>query len=129
MKKTVFMDKYPIYSLELQKSEMKLTSAKDVATYFREKIENHPIAKFIALFDHYSHTKELNGQIMDGLIDAQNVVFCFGQAIPNTKMLALRPRSIGICEFEDKIIIDFLEAPKEEIHQLMQEWTTGLKNK
>lgn len=129
MKKTVFMDKYPIYSLELQKSEMKLTSAKDVATYFREKIENHPIAKFIALFDHYSHTKELNGQIMDGLIDAQNIVFCFGQAIPNTKMLALRPRSIGICEFEDKIIIDFLEAPKEEIHQLMQEWTTGLKNK
>lgn len=129
MKKTVFMDKYPIYSLELQKSEMKLTSAKDVATYFREKIQNHPIAKFIALFDHYSHTKELNGQIMEGLIDAQNIVFCFGQAIPNTKMLALRPRSIGICEFEDKIIIDFLEAPKEEIHQLMQEWTTGLKNK
>lgn len=129
MKKTVFMDKYPIYSLELQKSEIKLKSAKDVAAYFREKIENHPIAKFIALFDHYSHTKELNGQIMEGLIDAQNIVFCFGQAIPNTKMLALRPRSIGICEFEDKIIIDFLEAPKEEIHQLMQEWTTGLKNK
>ncbi|MDQ1244696.1 MAG: hypothetical protein QG565_1036 [Campylobacterota bacterium] len=129
MKKTVFMDKYPIYSLELQKSEMKLTSAKDVATYFREKIENHPIAKFIALFDHYSHTKELNGQIMEGLIDAQNIIFCFGQAIPNTKMLALRPRSIGICEFEDKIVIDFLEAPKEEIHQLMQEWTIELKNK
>lgn len=129
MKKTVFMDKYPIYSIELQKSEMKLSSAKDVAAYFKEKIQNHPIAKFIALFDHYSHTKELNGQIMDGLIDAQNIVFCFGQAIPNTKMLALRPRSIGICEFEDKIVIDFLEAPKEEIHQLMQEWTKGLKSK
>lgn len=127
MKKTVFMDKYPIYSIELQKSEMKLTSAKDVAAYFIEKIQNHPIAKIIALFDHYSHTKELNGQIMDGLIDAQNIVFCFGQAIPNTKMLALRPRSIAVCEFEDKIVIDFLEAPKEEIHQLMQKWTIELK--
>lgn len=127
MKKTVFMDKYPIYSIELQKSEMKLTSAKDVVAYFIEKIQNHPIAKLIALFDHYSHTKELNGQIMDGLIDAQNIVFCFGQAIPNTKMLALRPRSIAVCEFEDKIVIDFLEAPKEEIHQLMQKWTIELK--
>ena len=64
---------------------------------------------------------------MEGLIDAQNVVFCFGQAIPNTKILAVRPRSIGICEFEDKIVIDFMEAPKEELHAVMQNWAKSLK--
>jgi hypothetical protein len=129
MKKTVFMDKYPIYSLELQKSEMKLSNTDEVVEYFKEKIQNHPIAKFITVFEHYSHTRELGGEIMDGLINAKNIIFCFGQAIPNTKMLALRPRSIAVCEFEDKIIIDFLEAPKEEIHQLMQGWVKELKSK
>ena len=129
MKKTVFMDKYPVFSLELQKSEISVSNAKETVDYFRQKIENHPIAKFISVFDHYSHTQELNGPIMDGLLDAQNIVFCFGQAIPNTKILAVRPRSIGISEFEDKIIIDFIEAPKEELHVVMEDWAKGLKNR
>ncbi|MBW6489031.1 DUF6858 family protein [Sulfurimonas sp.] len=127
MKKTVFMDRYPIYSIELSKEEIKVSSADEAVEYFKEKIQNHPIAKFITVFEHYSHTKELGGEIMDGLIDAKNIIFCFGQAIPNTKILALRPRSIAVCEFEDKFVIDFLEAPKEEMHTLMENWAKGLK--
>ncbi len=127
MKKTIFMDKYPVYSLELHKSEMSLKTTQEVVNYFKEKIEAHPIAKFIAIFDHYTHTKNLGGEIMDGLCDAYNVVFCFGAAIPNTKILAARPRSIGICEFEDKFIIEFLEAPKEELHSVMENWAKALK--
>lgn len=73
--KTVFMDKYPICSIEFLKSEMRLSSTKEVVEYFKEKISNHPVAEFIALFDHYAHTKKLGGPIMDGLLDAQNVVF------------------------------------------------------
>lgn len=126
MKKTVFMDRYPIYSLELLKSETRVATTKEIVEYFKEKIKNHPIATFIAVFDHYSHTKALNGQIVDGLLDAQNVIFCFGQAIPNTKMLAVRPRSIGVCEFEDRFIIDFMEPPREELYAVMQEWVKGL---
>ncbi len=127
MKKHVFMDKYPVYSIEFTKSEMRVATTKEVIEYFKEKIQNHPIAQFIAIFDHYTHTKNLGGPMMDGLLDAQNIIFCFGQAIPDTKMLAARPRSIGVCEFEDKIVIDFLEAPKEELHKVMEEWTKGLK--
>jgi hypothetical protein len=44
MKKTVFMDKYPIYSLELQKSEIRLSNTDEVVEYFKEKIQNHHIA-------------------------------------------------------------------------------------
>ena len=127
MKKTIFMDKYPVYSLELLKNEMNLKNTQEVVAYFKEKIETHPIATFITIFDHYSHTKKLDGEILEGLIDAQNVVFCFGAAIPNTKMLAARPRSIGVCEFEDKFIIDFIEAPKEELHSVMESWSKALK--
>ena len=122
------MDKYPVYSVEFAKSEMGVATAKEVIAYFKEKIQNHPIAQFIAVFDHYTHTKKLGGAIMEGLVDAQNIIFCFGQAIPNTKILAARPRSIGICEFEDKIVIDFMEPPREELNKVMEEWTKGLKS-
>lgn len=126
MRKTIFMDKYPVYTLTLEKTEIKQKNVVEIIKYFKDKIEKHPIAKFIAVFDHYSHTKELGGPIMDGLIDAQNVVFCFGPAIPNTKILAARPRSIGICELEDSFVVEFLEAPKEELHALMESWAKGL---
>ncbi|MDD4505300.1 MAG: hypothetical protein PHE60_02875 [Sulfurospirillaceae bacterium] len=126
MKKTVFMDKYPVYTLSLKKSEVKYTNVLEIVNYFKAKIEGHPVAKFISVFDHYAHTKSLNGEIMEGLRDAQNIIFCFGQAIPNTKILAVRPRSIGICELEDSFIIEFIEAPKEEMHALMETWAKGL---
>lgn len=73
MKKTVFMDKYPVYTLSLKKSEVKYTNVLEIVNYFKAKIEVHPVAKFIAVFDHYAHTKSLNGEIMEGLRDAQNL--------------------------------------------------------
>ena len=126
MKKSILMDKYPVYSLKLEKSEVVQKNVPEIIEYFKQKIENHKIAKFIAIFDHYSHTKGLGGPIMDGMLDAQNIIFCFGPALPNTKILAARPRSIGICEFNDHFIIDFLEVPKEELHTLMESWTKSL---
>jgi hypothetical protein len=126
MKKTTFMDKYPVFTLSLQKDEVSYTTVAEIIAYFKAKIEQHPVAKFIAVFDHYAHTKALNGEIMAGLKDAQNIIFCFGQAIPNTKILAVRPRSIGVCEMEDSFIIEFIEAPKEEMHALMETWAKGL---
>lgn len=121
------MEKYPVFSLELDKSEVEQKNTKEIAEYFKAKIEAHPIAKFIAVFDHYEHTKSLDGEIAPEILDAQNVVFCFGPAIPNTKILAVRPRSIGIAELEDKFVIEFIEAPKEQIHEIMESWAKGLK--
>jgi len=126
MKKTTFMDKYPVYTLTLSKDEISYTSVAEIVEYFKAKIEAHPIARLIAVFDHYAHTQALGGEIMAGLKDAQNVIFCFGTAIPNTKILAVRPRSIGICELEDAFIIEFIEAPKEEMHALMETWAKDL---
>jgi len=122
----MFMDKYPVYTLRLEKKEVTYKNVPEIVAYFKQKIENHKIAKFIAVFDHYTHTAALNGPILEGLKDAQNVIFCFGAAIPNTKILAARPRSIGICEFDDYFVVEFIEAPKEELHALMETWSKGL---
>jgi len=126
MVESKFMDKYPVYTLEIDKKEIQLHSTDEIIQYFQEKIEKHPIAKFIALFDHYTHTKEIDGEINPNILDVKNIIFCFGSMIPNTKVAAVRPRSIGVCELEDKFVIEFMEVPNEKLHELVESWTKGL---
>jgi len=126
MEKTLFLDQYPIHSLTLKKEGLRYKHMSQIVDYFKEKINADPVAHFIAIFDHYAHTKALGGEMMEGLKDVQNVIFCFGKTIQNTKIVAVRPRSIGICEFEDRFVIEFMEAPKEEIHTIMQLWIKAL---
>jgi len=126
MEKSIFMDKYPIYSMELKKDEISLKTTKELVEYFIQNIEKHPVATNIAVFDHFTHTKKLDGKIDVKMLDAQNVIFCFGAALPNSKILAARPRSIGISEYEDKFNIDFIEAPNEKLTIVMREWVLDL---
>ena len=129
MQKTIFMEKYPVYTLQIEKTETTYQNVDEIINYFKEKINNHKIARFIAIFNHYEHTKSLGGDINPEIKDAKNIIFCFGPAIPNTKILAARPRSIGICELEDAFVVEFIEAPKEELNDLMETWAKDIKNK
>jgi len=130
MTKTILMEKYPVFSLHINKNETSFKNIDEVVAHFTQLIENHPIAKFIALFDHYEHTSSMqDGVISPEIKDAKNVIFCFGKQLPNAKMLAVRPRSIGICEFEDAFEINFLEVPNEQLHTVTEEWAKSVKNK
>ena len=126
MKKTIFMDKYPVYTLEISKNETDLKNVDEILAYYKAKVEEHKLATFIAIFDHYSHTQSLNGEINPEIKDAKNIVFCFGAALPNTKILAVRPRSIGVAELENSFMIEFIEAPKEQLHDVMEAWSKGI---
>lgn len=127
MKKTILLEKYPVHTLELKKTEIKQKDVLAIIEYFKEKIEAHPIAKFIAIFDHYAHTQSLEGEINPQIKDAKNIVFCFGAAIPNTKILAVRPRSIAVAELEDSFVIEFMEAPIDKLQEVMQSWAKELQ--
>ncbi len=127
MKQTTFKDKYPVWTLELNKNEILQKNIPEILEYFKKKIDNHKIAKYIATFDNYSHTASIGGNINKEIKDMQNIIFCFGQEIPNTKVAAVRPRSIGVCETEDNFIIEFMEAPSEKAHDTMEEWAKELK--
>jgi len=129
MIKSTFMDKYPLNTLEIQKDETNATTVDEIISHFKAKIETHPIAAYIAIFNHYEHTKALKGQINPDIKDAKNIVFCFGAALPNTKMLAVRPRSIGVAEMENSFIIEFMDAPKENLNEVMQSWSKELVQK
>ena len=128
MKQSTFKDKYPVWTLELDKSEVKQKNVAEIISYFKEKVEAHPIAAFIAVFDHYSHTKSLpENKINPDIKDVQNIIFCFGKEIPSTKAAAVRPRSIGVCEMENSFIIEFMEAPNEAGHKAMEDWAKALR--
>ena len=126
MRKSIFMEKYPVCSITIEKNETDYKNVDEIILHLKSLVDEHKIAKYIAIFDHYSHTTSLGGDINPDIKDAKNLVFCFGPAIPNTKILAARPRSFGICELEDSFEIDFLEAPKEQLTELMVSWVKSI---
>ncbi|MFA5626925.1 MAG: DUF6858 family protein [Thiohalomonadaceae bacterium] len=130
MKKMMLQDVYPVYSLELPKSETQDNSVDAIIDFLKARIEEHPAAVYIGVFDHYSHTKSLpEGEIAPEILDAKNLIFCFGIKLPNPGVLAVRPRSIGVVELADKFIVNYMEAPMPMANQAMESWFMALKNK
>ena len=130
MTKSIFMDKYPVFSKVIQKNQTSYRNVDEIIEYLKDLIQKHPIATYISVFDHYKHTDCLeDNTILEGLVDAKNLIFCFGKQIPNTQILAVRPRSISVSELNDTFCVDFLEVPNAELHTLVKKWVDALINK
>lgn len=130
MKKEIVMEKYPVFTLEMGKEECRLESVDAIIAELKAKVEADPVAAFIAVFDHYTHTKNLpQGEISPAIKDAKNLVFCFGPKLPDPKMMAVRPRSIGVAETENGFTLTFLEAPMPQINDKMESWVKDLVKK
>jgi hypothetical protein len=115
--------------LEIDKSEIKQKSVDEIISYFKEKIDEHSVAAFIAVFDHYAHTKGIDEHsINPDIKDVKNIIFCFGKEIPVSTVAAVRPRSIGVVELEDKFVINFMEAPNPTTTTTIQEWIESLRD-
>lgn len=130
MKQLLLQEKFPIFTLVIDKSETTFQSAQELVDHFIQLIDDHKVTRFIGEFDHYSHTKGLDGgEIAEGIIDARNLVFCFGTKLPKAEMLAVRPRSIGIAETEAGFTISFMEAPMAIANETMEAWIKGVANR
>lgn len=129
MKQILLKDKFPVYSLDILKSETTMNNTDEVIDYLKAKIEDHPTATFIAVFDHYGHVKALEkGEIDKSIVDSKNILFCMSGAIPNAMIAAVRPRSIAVNELSEKFVVNFLEAPMESPTNTMVEWVSSIKN-
>ncbi|WP_201352218.1 DUF6858 family protein [Hydrogenimonas urashimensis] len=129
MKQKVFKEKYPIFELILDKSETTCKSVDEIIAFFRKKIEAHPVATYIATFDHYAHTAALaEGSIDKNIKAAKNIVFCFGKELPTPEVMAVRPRSIGVSDLGDRFVVIFMEAPNPQANEAMEVWSKALKN-
>ncbi len=130
MKKQQFQDLYPVLSIEINKENCIKNTIKDILNILKEKIDIHPTAKFIANFNHFSHTQKIKDNIISSeIIDAQMIIFCFGKKLESPLKLAIRPRSIGITETKDKFILCFLETPNLAMNNTMEKWIKFLIKK
>ncbi|WP_316860241.1 DUF6858 family protein [uncultured Cohaesibacter sp.] len=128
MKQSILMEKYPIFDMDLEKSETPYESVDAVIAALKEKIDAHPKVAYIGVFDHYGHTRSIDGAIAENIMDAKNILFCFGLALPNPKVLSVRPRSIGVADMGNSFHISFLEPPMEMATREMESWCRGLMN-
>ena len=114
--------------MELLKNETDCQNVDDIIARYQTHIDENETAVFIAVFDHYTHTKNLkNGVIAPEILDAKNLIFCFGVKLLDPKIPALRPRSIGISELADRFVISFLEAPQPGVTDAIIQWSESLK--
>lgn len=127
MQQLYINEKFPIFKLEFSKPESRFQSAQAIINYLKQLIDDHEVTRFIAEFDHYSHTKGMEtSKILAEIIDARNIVFCFGSKLLNADVLALSPRSMGIVETEIGFSVSFLEAPMQSANDTMKSWVSSL---
>jgi len=130
MEKIKLMENYTVYTKNIMKANTTFQTVDEIVEHLKQKTKAHPAGEFISVFEHLDHTKSLeNGEIAEGIKEAKNYIFCFGVRIPNPNVLALRPRSIGIVEYEDKFILNFMEAPMENANKAMEDWVNTVENK
>ncbi|MBU1236500.1 MAG: hypothetical protein KJ634_10870 [Gammaproteobacteria bacterium] len=128
MKQTLLQEKYPVFVAEIDKGETSCKSVDDIVAYLKDKIAGNPKVHFIGVFDHYAHTTRIQGEINPAIKAAVDVIFCFGIALPNPQVLAVRPRSIGVADMGDKFVVSFMEAPMKPANDAMEAWVKGLRN-
>ena len=129
MKQTLLKEKYPLFTLELNKDETSFQSVDEIVDYLKAQIDQHRIARYIATFDHYAHTRALpEGRVDEGILAAKNIIFCFGLTLPNPQAMAVRPRSMGVVELASSFVITFMEAPMPVANSAMEAWARSLRN-
>lgn len=126
MEHKLALGKFPIFTTEISKNDLKFSTATEIINFFKQQIDANPIVAFIGTFDHYNHTKSI-GSVPPEMKDIQNIIFCFGPQIPNLDIIAVRPRSIGVTELADSFVINFMEAPGAMPNQVMQQWVSSLR--
>ena len=129
MKQLHFQEKYPITVVDIAKSETTFDSATAIVDCFKTCIANTERVSYISSYDHLTHTQAIGGENASEIQAAMNVVFCFGHALPNPQVLAVRPRSIGIADMSNRFVISFMDAPMKPANDAMQAWTLALRNK
>ncbi len=122
------LGQYHIQFMEFSKDEAAFANADEMIEHIKAQIDAHPMARYIATFDHYLHTKSLpQGRIADDIVDVKMAIFCFGPDISIPQLAGIRPRSISVVEHTDKYTVTFMNAPAPFIQDEMTKWSEQLK--
>lgn len=126
MKQTTFKETYPLFTLDIPKEECKFDKVPEILDFLEGLVEAHPKAVNIARFNHFAHTKNINGDIAEDILDAQNLILCFGMHLPAAAAVGVRPRSIGVTEYAKYFVVNFMAAPNPIANEAMESWVKQL---
>jgi hypothetical protein len=74
MKRIMLQEKYPMYTLEIPKTETSLADVDAIIAKLRRCVEGHEIARMIGEFDHHAHTSALTaGEIAANIQAAKHI--------------------------------------------------------
>jgi hypothetical protein len=114
---------YPIRTLEVSKEATSLSSADAVIGFLKACIAEHPVARYIGEFDHLAHTHALaEHEVGEDITQAKHVLFCFGSKLPHPEVMAVRPRSIGVVEQGERLVLSYLITPMAPANEAMARW-------
>ncbi len=120
MEKKIINEEFPIYYKEIAKRDTSYKHIGEIIAALQTRLADNPSAQVIAVFNLYDHVRMRDGQVADEILGAQNLLFCVANAIPNSDLVALRPRSIGLTEFADRFVLNFMEAPAHPVTETMR---------
>jgi hypothetical protein len=127
MQQVLMKGKFPVFIQEYEKDDVRFPTLDELCQHVHDCIEKDSKARYIGTFDHYTHTQNLTqGVIAPEIKGARMVLFCFGEKITDPRILALRPRSIGIAETESQFVVAFLEPPTPEAANTMEQWISSM---
>lgn len=127
MDRLLVRDRYPILMAEIAKADTPLRNVDEIVAHLRERVTTDRHIALIGVFDHYGHTIRLGGELHPEVQDAKEIVFCFGPALPDVELLALRPRAIGVAGLGNRFLVSFLEGPSEETNRVLEGWIEDLR--
>ena len=123
------MDKYPVFTKKIVFNKTAFKNIDEIIEYLHQKILAHPIAVYIGVFDHYSYTTSLESyEISEDILDAKNIMCCFGDKLLMAEVPAVRPRSFSVVLTKDSFVISFLEAPSPVANATMVEWVDAIED-
>jgi hypothetical protein len=119
MQQKIINEKFPVYYQEIMKGSSPYGNIAEIIDALKAGLAKNPSSQVIAVFDLHDHVQKRGGKIADGILGAQTLLFCVANAIPHADIVALRPRSIGVTEFADRFVLNFLEAPAQPVTDTM----------
>ena len=119
MQQKIINEKFPVYYQEIMKGSTPYRNIAEIIDALKAGLAKNPSSQIIAVFDLHDHVQKRGGKIADSIFGAQTLLFCVANAIPHADIVALRPRSIGVTEFADRFVLNFLEAPAQAVTDAM----------
>ncbi len=127
MNRVLIQDTYPVLMDEIAKADTPLRNVDEIIASLRQRVAADRGIAFIGVFDHYGHSVRLGGEVHPEVQDAKQIVFCFGPALPEVELMALRPRAIGVADLGNRFFVSFMEGPSPHINRVLVDWVEQLR--